>query len=52
MQKLQEKYSSFPDIDFEEVKLKEKIAKMKEARIKSLITKIGHVMSSMESNLC
>jgi hypothetical protein len=25
---------------------------MKEARIKSLITKIGHVMSSMESNLC
>lgn len=40
-----------PDIDLEEIKLKEKIASMKEAKINALLTKMDHVMGSFEANL-
>jgi chromosome segregation ATPase len=52
LERLKEKFSNIPDVDFEDIKLKEKIAQMKEKRIKSLLSKINSVMSSMESNLC
>ncbi|CAI2384879.1 unnamed protein product [Moneuplotes crassus] len=50
--KLKAKLGNIPDFDLEEIALKEKIAKMKESKIKALIDKIDHVMASMESNMC
>ena len=48
---IKQKYQNMPDIDLEEIKLKEKIASMKEAKINALLTKMDHVMGSFEANL-
>ena len=48
---LKERFSHIPDIDFEEIKIKEKIAKMKEAKIMSLLLKLDNVMGSLQSNM-
>lgn len=48
---LNEKFGKIPNVDIEAVKMKEKIAMMKEAKIHTLLSKIDHVMGSMESNM-
>ena len=45
------KLQNIPDINIEDIQMKEKIAKMKEAKISSLLMKLDNVMSSMESNM-
>lgn len=51
LSELKERFAHIPDIDFDEIKNKEKIAKMKEAKIMSLLLKLDNVMSSMQSNM-
>ena len=51
VERLEKRLENIPDIDFDAIKLKEKIAKLKENKIKELVSNIDNVMTSMESNM-